>query len=191
MNGIIKTLLASALTVIAGNVMGQTLRVTPIKTAAGEQTILTVSLTGATAMTALQFNLELPEGMMVDDEYVTTGAATNGHELKMETLANGNHLFVLYSMDLNTFSDGELLRIPMNVSSVGADASVRIHTVRLADTEAVSHVGEVASATLTAIKDVVTEHSEKSEGSVYDLNGRRLTQTRKGVYIVGGSKVVK
>ena len=170
---------------------GQTLSVAPIEAKAGYQATLTVNVVGAAAMTDLQFNLSLPEGMTLADGEATMGAATDGHTLAVETLANGDHLFVLYSMDLNTLRNGELLRIPVNVGSEGADGSVRLYTVRMADAEAVSHLGEEASAIVTAIKDVATEYSSKSEGDVYDLSGQRVTRTGKGVYIIDGRKVVK
>ena len=73
-----------------------------------------ISLTGATEMTALQFNLKLPKGVSVDTNNATLGSATDGHTLCIETLDNGDLLFILYSMDLNTFMDGELLRLPIN-----------------------------------------------------------------------------
>ena len=44
---------------------------------------------------------------------------TDGHTLCMETLDNGDLLFILYSMNLNTFKDGELLRIPININGEG------------------------------------------------------------------------
>ena len=74
-------------------------------------------------MTALQFNLALPEGVSLSKGGVTLGAATNGHTLNVETLDNGDHLFVLYSMDLNPFKDGELLRIPVKMGSTATSTN--------------------------------------------------------------------
>lgn len=170
---------------------GQTLSVAPIEAKAGEQATLTVNLSGATAMTALQFNLALPEGVTLTNNNATQGAATNGHTLAVETLDNGDHLFVLYSMDLNTFRDGELLRIPVNIGSEAESDVSKLYTVRFADTGAVSHAGQDANALVTAIKDVKAASPTKSDGSVYDLSGRRIGRMTKGVYVVGGRKVVK
>ena len=39
-----------------------------------------ISLTGATEMTALQFNLKLPEGVSVDTSNATLGNATDGQQ---------------------------------------------------------------------------------------------------------------
>ena len=116
---------------------GQTLSVQPIETQAGTQTELVVNLSGATAMSALQFNLTLPEGMTAGDD-VTLGPAANGHTLSVQTLASGDRLFILYSMDLNTFREGELLRIPVNVGIGAQTGEGRLYIVRTASTEAVS-----------------------------------------------------
>lgn len=137
---------------------GQTLSVQPIETQAGTQTELVLSLSGATAMSALQFNLSLPEGMAVGDD-VTLGPATNGHTLSVQTLASGDRLFILYSMDLNTFREGELLRIPVNVGGEAQTGEGRLYTVRTASTEAVSQAcSEVPfDVTVTADEHIYIE----------------------------------
>ena len=98
-----------------------------------------ISLTGATEMTALQFNLRLPEGVTIDTSNATLGSATDGHTLCIETLDNGDLLFILYSMDLNTFMDGELLRLPINGVQ---DGDAKLYTIRYASADAVSHEAE-------------------------------------------------
>lgn len=126
------------LTIIAGSASAQSLSVQPIEAKKGGQAELSVSLTGGTAMTALQFNLQLPAGLTATTDNVTLGAATDGHSLSVETLDSGDLLFVLYSMDLNTFMDGELLRIPVTVSEGAASGEGQLYTVRLATADAVS-----------------------------------------------------
>ena len=49
-----------ALAATAGGAQAQTLTVQPTEVQTGEHTELVVNLTGGTAMTALQFNLQLP-----------------------------------------------------------------------------------------------------------------------------------
>lgn len=68
---------------------------------------LIVNASRLTAMTALQFNLELPEGVTIADSDATMGEATDGHTVCMETLAGAERLFILYNINLNTFKDGE------------------------------------------------------------------------------------
>ncbi len=144
---------------------------------------IVVNANGASWMTALQFNLELPDGATITSD-VTMGDATDGHTLCMETLDNGDYLFILYSMDLNTFKDGELLRIPITFND---DCQVRLYNIRLADTEAVSYAIEEIETSIS-----LTSALSKSEGAIYDLSGRRVSRmTGKGIYIIGGRKVVK
>jgi len=141
---------------------------------------LVVNANGLTAMTALQFNLELPEGASITNE-ATLGKATDNHTLCIDTLDNGDHLFILYSMDLNTFSDGELLRI----SLITNEGTARLYNVRFADTEAVSHEGaEVATGIKTLSNSLL-----KGE-NIFNLAGQRLSKMQKGINIKDGKKFV-
>lgn len=130
-----------ALLAMVGGATAQSLSIQGIEAKAGEEAVLTVSVTGATGMTALQFNLSLPEGVTLNDGEVTMGAF-QGHTLAVETLENGDHLFVLYNMNMDTFKNGELLRIPVMVSSEAQTGNGRLYTVRMATTEAVSYARE-------------------------------------------------
>ena len=141
-----------ALAAIATCAIAQTLSVQPIEAQTGEQTEVVVSLTGATAMTALQFNLTLPDGVTVNANGATLGAATDGHTLSVQTLDGGDLLFILYSMELKTFKDGELLRIPVTASSEAIAAAGKLYTVRTATAEAVSHACGDATFTVTVKK---------------------------------------
>lgn len=116
----------------------QSLSVANLEAQEGEQTELVISLAQGTAMTALQFNLSLPEGVTLADGEATLGSAANGYTLSMQTLDNGDHLFILYNMNLNTFKDGELLRIPVKAGSKGT-SNGRLYTIRTATADAVSH----------------------------------------------------
>ena len=129
------------LAMITANSRAQSLSVANIESQTGEETELVVSLNlvEGNTMTALQFNLALPEGITMSESYVTLGTATNGHTLNVETLANGDHLFVLYSMNLNSFKSGELLRIPVKVDNVATSANGKLYTIRTATADAVSH----------------------------------------------------
>ena len=137
------------LAAIIANASAQNLSVQPIEVQTGKQTEMVVSLTGATGMTALLFNLKLPEGMSVGTSNATLGSATDGHTLCIETLDNGDLLFILYSMDLNTFMDGELLRLPIFAGSKETTSSGRLYTVRTATADAVSHTCKEVSFSAT------------------------------------------
>lgn len=165
-----------ALLAIASSAMAQEL------TLQSSESGLVVNANGLTSMTALQFTLELPEGVTIAND-ASMGEATDGHTLCMETLRNGNRLFILYSMNLNTFKDGELLHIPLDINN---DGTAKLYNVRFADTAAISYAG---AETATGIN--LTPAFSKRVGAIYDLCGRRVTHTGKGIYIIDGKKVVK
>ena len=139
-------LVATMLTLSA---TAQTLSVTPLEVETGDETALVVSLTEGTSMTALQFNLSLPEGVTLTtsgDTYGTTlGTATDGHTLDVETLSNGDLLFILYNTDQKAFKSGELLHIPLTAGSTATEANGKLYTVRTATADAVSHTCADAS----------------------------------------------
>ena len=62
-------------------------------------------------------------------------------------------LFMLYSMDLNTFKDGELLRIPVIIGSEATGGEGKSYTVRMATPEAVSQMCADATFTVTVKPD--------------------------------------
>lgn len=171
---ILRTLLAQMTIVVSANAQNLSFEV--------QANEAKISMTGATEMTALQFNLKLPEGVTIDTSNATLGSATDNHTLCIETLNNGDLLFILYSMDLNTFMDGELLRIPINGVK---DGDANLYTIRYASGDAVSHEGE----------DVVTKSplltSPKGEGLIYNVSGQRLNKMQKGINIVGGKKIIR
>ena len=144
-------------------------------------TELVVNANGVSSMTALQFNLELPDGTSITND-ATMGEATASHTLCMETLNNGDLLFILYSMNLNTFKDGELLRIPITASG----EAVKLYTIRYADTDAVSYVGEDID---TGIKTL--SNSPLKGENIYNVAGQRLSKMQRGINIKDGKKIIK
>ena len=176
--------------------MGQTLNITSIE--AGKQAELVVSIKDIDAtMTALQFNLSLPKGMTISSNDVILGEAANNHTLDVETLENGDHLFILYSMNLNTFRDGELLRIPVNIGNEATDGTAKLYTICFADTNAVSHSATDVDALVTSITPLQMVNDKMVNSKCYDLSGREIVNGKsskskltKGIYIKGQKKVL-
>ena len=179
----------------------QSLSVQNIEAQTGEETQLVVSLSEGTSMTALQFNLSLPKGVSLKNNsgtYGTTlGEATDGHTLSIEPLASGDLLFILYSMDLKSFGNGEILRLPITAGSEAGEFSGSLTTFRTATVDAMSHAGNGATFQIT-VKDSATgvdaiDNSQLKIDNWYSVDGVKLQgePTRKGVYIVNGKKVVK
>lgn len=180
------------------NTYAQSLSVQDIEAQTGKETQLVVSLTEGTSMTALQFNLSLPEGVSLKENsgtYGTTlGTATDGHTLSIETLASGDLLFILYSMELKPFSNGELLRIPLKAGDAATTANGKLYTVRTATAEAVSHpcADTTFSAKVTGTDGIEEMGAESATTpTIHDLQGHRIKGApHKGIYIIDGKKVL-
>ena len=140
----------------------------------------TMNISGATGMTALQFCLQLPAGVTIDTSNATLGSATDGHTLCVETLDSGDLLFILYSMNLNTFKDGEVLRIPININGEG---TAKLYNVRFADTDAVSYAGKETATGIASPKG--------KDLKIYNLAGQRLNKMQRGINIKDGRKILK
>ena len=184
--------LISAVLFLVGTATAQSLSVTSVSAEAGEQTNIEVSVSGASSMTALQFNLSLPSGV----EMVTTalGAAAENHTYSVHPLATGDYLVVLYSMNLNTFGDGVLLNIPVVAGENGGTESGSLYNVRMSTVDAVSHKCDDASFKVTVntpttgVDEVKCENGEVK--TIYDLQGRKVDTSSKGLYIINGKKVL-
>ncbi len=161
-----------ALLAIVSSATAQTLSVASIEAQTGEQAELVVSASGMSNVTALQFNLALPQGVTLNENAITKGSAVSSHELKVETLANGDRLFVLYNMDLGLVNNGTLLKLPITVGQQTGSFSGNLSTIRTATTDAVSHECANATFNITAspAKVILDENSttapETSVGAV-------------------------
>ena len=156
------------LAAIVADASAQNLSVQPIEVQTGEQTEMVVNLTGGTSATALQFNLQLPEGVTAETSSITLGSATDGHTLSVQTLNSGDLLFILYSMDLKPFKDGELLRIPVTAGSTETTSSGKLYTVRTATADAVSNTCE--DATFSAIVSGAYKLGDGNGDGVVDIS---------------------
>ena len=107
-----------ALLAIAGSATAQSLTAQDLEVKVGEKTTLTVSISGATDMTALQFNLSLPNGITVDETNINQGEAVTNHTMTIRTLASGDRMFVFYNMDKKLISNGSVLSLPVTMPKV-------------------------------------------------------------------------
>ena len=184
-----------ALLAIVSSATAQTLSIASVEAKAGEQAELVVSASGMTGVTALQFNLALPQGITLNESAITKGEAASGHTLSVQTMDSGDRLVVLYHTDLESVSNGTLLRLPITVGQQTGSFSGSLYTIRTASTDLVSHKCNDAAFTVkvkddaTSIVNVNTTQTDKK--TVYDMSGRRVANPTKGIYIVGGKKMVK
>ena len=147
-------LLTVMLLAIVGSATSQTLSIATVEVTDGEQGELVVSASNMSDVTALQFNLSLPEGITLNEDAITMGEAASNHTLSVQALDEEKRLFlfVLYNMDLDLIGNGTLLRLPvtLDADAIEPDALVQvlkgyrslsgsIEYVRTATTDAVSH----------------------------------------------------
>ncbi len=184
-----------ALLAIAGGATAQTLSVASVETTKGGQAELVVRASSMTGVTALQFNLALPQGITLNESAITTGEAVSSHTLSVQTMDSGDRLVVLYHTDLESVSNGTLLRLPITVGQQTGSFSGSLYTIRTASTDLVSHKCNDTAFTVkvkedaTSIVNVNTTQTDSK--TVYDMSGRRVANPKKGIYIVGGKKMVK
>ena len=172
--------LFAMLSLIVSGAMAQSLTVADITTEAGQKATITVAIEGAAEMTALQFNLSLPEGFTLAGD-ITLGGAAKGHTLSVSPLTSGDHLMVLYSLQQGTFSDGTLVTIPVCVAEDAASGEARLYTVHTATAAAVSHtLSDVAFALdVTAVEPEPTPEPEGLSTSKY----YRVKNVMTGLYL--------
>ena len=179
-----------ALMAIASGATAQTLSVASIEAKTGEQAELVVSTNGMSGVTALQFNLTLPQGVTLNENAITKGSAVSSHELKVETLANGDRLFVLYNMDLGLVNNGTLLKLPIAIGQQTGSFNGSLSIIRTATTDAVSHECANANFSITVkaagqtdVKSL-KQDVENEKATMYNLNGVRQQSTQRGINIV-------
>lgn len=151
-------------------------------TTAMQENVLNISLAGERHYTAFQMTVSVPEGM-------TLGRATMDkmrgadHLVTVRDLGRGQYLVAGFSADNEELmaSSGRLLSI---ITEGQTDADIVISDIEFATTQAEAYyLADVAvSGTPTGIR-AIENGQWKIENGVYDLQGRRVTKTTKGIYI--------
>ncbi len=168
----------------------QTFSVASVEATTGGQTELVVSASGMSGVTALQFNLALPQGVTLNESAITKGNAVSNHELVCHTFSGGNHLFVLYNMDKALITNGTLLRLPITMGQQTGSFSGRLYTIRTANTGAESHECLPASFNITvkaAVQPVTITADNKT--MTYGDNVPTLTYKSSGATLNGTPKL--
>ena len=166
--------LVVALMAFAATTMAQSLSVAPIEATPGTETTITVNIAGAAEMTALQCNLQLPEGLTLAGD-ITLGDAAKGHTLSTSTLASGELLIVLYDLYQSTFTDGTLLTIPVVAAEEPSTTEGTLHKVRTSTIAAQSNA-------LSDVKFSAVVGEEEPEGLLTGKN-YRVKNVTTGLYL--------
>ena len=151
--------------------------------------LLTVNFDNENHYTAFQMVVTMPEGMTLDKAAIDELRGTD-HQLTVRNLGNGQYLLAGFSMGNSelTGSNGRLLTITTNGQAKG-DIVISDIEFATADAEAY-HLAPISiSSTATGIYQV--ENREwKQDDVIFDLQGRRVNQPSRGLYIVNGSKLI-
>jgi hypothetical protein len=152
----------------------------------------TVSLTNPSAYTAFQMDVTLPQGVGLEDVLLTERAARS-HSVVICEMENGSYRIVGVSMKNDAFKGnvGDLLQLQLTGNAQG---SVAIDNVLFVTPQGVQHelAGVNAFGDVTGISDALrlNDNGQLINDNYFDLQGRRVAQPVKGLYIVNGKKVI-
>ncbi|MBP5769972.1 MAG: DUF5006 domain-containing protein [Bacteroidaceae bacterium] len=163
---------------------------TDFLTATSYGNLLEIDLHAATAYTAFQFTLSLPEGMDISD-ILLSDKRTNVHQLAYARNNDGSYVVLAYAMNSNTFigNDGNLLRLH---STHGNISNALLSDILFVTPEgSIRRFDSLTSSSATGISEM--KLNRNNAGLVYDILGRKFTHrpTTPGLYIHQNHIIVK
>ena len=180
-----------------GITRSQTLSVEPLSLPAGAEGEIVVGLNDATTMTALQFCINIPDGYELNSQgegfgAVLGNATRGGHTVNVQQVGERNYLVVVYSMHLNTFANGELVKIPVVASGEAGTATGNLYNIRMANKDAesfeysgVTYTTEVRNTAL-AVEPVTVNTGEASVIEVNISNATAMTALQFNLSLPSG-----
>ena len=173
--------IVAALSLMVSTAVAQTISFSDFEARPGRNKTVEFSVLGVNEMTALQFNLSLPEGFSLSEdgegENLNASGVKTGHEQKVLLLENGDYLVVLYNMYLNTFSDNVSFTMTLKTSEDCGVKEGRIYNVRMATVDAVSHICEGVSFKAMVSKPVNGISLDKDEATLTEGKSMTLVAT--------------
>ncbi|MBQ8227301.1 MAG: leucine-rich repeat protein, partial [Bacteroidaceae bacterium] len=181
------------------------LYIDPFTIAPGEEKEVWVMLNNPDdAFSDIQFDLYLPEGMEVvndnDGYLIGLGSRTDlrTHNRPEAALQKDGAVRVLcYSDKAETFfgHSGDVIRLTLKASETLSPGiySLGLKNVELARPDMTNDHLQASTASVSVngyATGIGSLDAEMERGEVYDLNGRRVLQPGKGVYILNGKKVI-
>ena len=172
----------------------------------GTETDISICMNNTADIRGFQFDLYLPDGMTAVKTSKGRLAASlsktrlpedDEHTLTTAVQGDGAIRFLCGSQYDETFtgSTGEIATIKVNIEGM-ADGKypIRLKAVKLSETDVNKSYGvdEVVTtltvSTITGVSRI--ERATVQPGHLYDMQGRRVTTAKKGLYIRDGKKVV-
>lgn len=172
----------------------------------GTEVTLSICMNNTAEIRGFQFDMYLPEGITAKTNNKGKIIASlssdrldegDGHTLNVTPQADGALRFLCGSMDDETFlgNSGEIATIKVSIEGVSEGSyPVVLKAMKLTETD-ISKFYEADEVSTTLIISTTTDiHSvqfAQQFSPIYDLQGRRVNNTKKGLYIQNGKKVVK
>ena len=173
----------AVLFLMVGTAAAQSFSVADLEVKPKRSTTIELSISGATEMTALQFNVSLPSGVSIEDDGDRYGfACISGHTMNVLPLESGDHLVVLYNLYPNTFRDGVFVTIPVKAGENGGTTTGSLYNVRMSTVNAVSHKCDDVSFNVTVNAPVTGISLDKETISITEGETETLTATIKPSY---------
>ena len=181
------------------------LYIEPFTIAPGEEKEVLVMLNNPDdAFSDIQFDLYLPEGIEVvnDNEgyLIGLGSRTDlrNHNRPEAALQRDGAVRVLcYSDKSETFfgHSGDVIRLTLKASDTLSPGtySIGLKNVELARPDMTNDRPQASTASVSVngyATGIGSLDAEMERGEVYDLNGRRVLQPAKGVYVINGKKII-
>jgi hypothetical protein len=201
----IKLLIVCIATVLSGNAMAQKVSAQDVTIASQGTADLVISLESPVVAAAAQLNVVLPEGIEVDydadeEEYKYTKGdiVAKKKYISISKETDGSYSILIHSgTDAVSFSSesGSLVTLPLVAGEI-ADATLEgaIKNIKVSDFEGNKLINgaeatfNVTVGGTTGISAITAK--QLKNGEVYNLKGQKVDNVNKGLYIVGGKKVV-
>ena len=148
-----------------------------------------------TVYTAFQMDLTIPAGYVLEGVELTE-MAKKSHSLAYNKLADGRCRMVVFSMDNEALPGAWDEVIRLNLRGQG-DATVNVDRAMFVTVGGERHElllnGTTSIAQFSIVRSASPLGSSKNSqlSILYDLTGRKVAKTAKGVYVIDGKKVVR
>lgn len=145
---------------------------------------LSLNLSGSTAFTACQMDLDVPAEMSAA---ALSSLRGNGHTLLYNKVADGRYRIVVLSTSNDVFGSGDDALLTMTMS--GDASAAKLTDIHFVTPDGIDHIfGTVGATTVTGI-DAIGDDA-RDDGCWYNMQGMKVAAPQHGVYIHNGKKVI-
>ena len=192
-----------------GNMMAQKLTVEDITVEAGNTAELIIGIDAPEAVQAVQFTLVLPEGASVEmdgEDYIadplteSDGGIMPKRNSQIQANKKDDGILIVAFNTKGKFVDaaGDFVTISIEAAS---DADGKVLSCQLKDIKAGSLASDNSVVSAGEFSDVAFQIGvgvdtginsislDDPNAEIYNLNGQRIKNVKKGVYVVNGKKV--